>query len=386
MTGYGAQGITVDEAVQLVDEGMDRPGFYVGATRGRYTNQAALIAPDADPQLARRLVEQVLGQPGADTGWKAADLHAKTDRERMGDLVDLHSVHVPPIQPQQPTQAEPVPVPDPARLARVATEQTETAAREAAAASVLERAAAVAARYAAQLAGIDQKLAEFDAARTAQLADDRAGLARSVTHVDELRRTAGDLEHAAANAGLLHRGQARRDAADARQTAKDAERAFRKTWGQDRGLDTAPQAVERIAHARAGIWRYRTNVARRDADNIRSQARDKILASLGNIHPSWIDGYAHDLERAIRPDQPDHAQERLQRAAADLRESSSERAKLAADLQGASPQERLDWLTQREAAAARASELWERVQPTTHRARTEDEHHHRPDRGITPGW
>jgi conjugative relaxase-like TrwC/TraI family protein len=389
VTGYGAQGITVDEAVQLVDDGMDRPGFYVGATRGRYTNQAALVASDADPQLARRLVEQILGQPGADTGWKAADLYAKADRERMGDLVQLRSAHVPPIQAQQPTQAEPVPVLDPARLARVAqiaTDQTETAEREAAAASVLERAAAVAAPYAAQLAGIDQKVAEFDTARTAQLADDRIGLGRAVTHVDELRRTAGDLEHAAAHAGLLHRGQARRDAADARQTAQDAERAFRKTWGQDRGLDTAPQAVERIAHARAGIWRYRTNVARRDADNIRSQARDKILAALGNIHPSWIDRYAHDLERAVRPDQPDHAQERLQRAAADLRESSSERAKLAADLQAASPQERLDWLTQREAAAARASEVWERVQPTTHRVRPEDEHHHRPDRGITPGW
>ena len=150
----------------------------------------------------------------------------------------------------------------------------------------MERAAAVAARYAAQLAGIEQKVAEFDTARTAQLADDRVGVARAVAHVDELRRTAGDLEQAASNAGLLRRGQTRRDAADARQVAQDAERAFQKTWGQDRGLDMAPQAVERIAHARAGIWRYRTNVAHRDADSVRAQARDKILAALGNIHPS----------------------------------------------------------------------------------------------------
>ena len=95
VTGYGAQGLTVDEAVQLVDEGTDRPGFYVGATRGRYTNQTALVAENADPDLARRQIEDILAQPGADTGWRAADLHAKADRERMGDLVDMHSHHVP---------------------------------------------------------------------------------------------------------------------------------------------------------------------------------------------------------------------------------------------------------------------------------------------------
>jgi hypothetical protein len=69
-----------------------------------------------------------------------------------------------------------------------------------------------------------------------------------------------------------------------------------------------------------------------------------------------------------------------------LRESSSERATLAADLPAASPQERLDWLTQREAAAARASQYYERIESTTHRVRPEDEHHHRPDRDITPDW
>ncbi len=355
VTGYGAQGLTVDEAVQLVGEGMDRPAFYVGATRGRYANQTALVAPEGDPDVARRLIEDILGQPGADTGWKAADLYAKADRERMGDLVELHSIHVPPIQPDQATPAEPVPAPNPERLARVAqiaAEQAETAEREAAAASLLARAAAVAARYASQLATVGQKVAELDAARTAQLATDRAGLGRAVAQVDRLRRTADVFEQDAQHAGLLHRGQARRVAADARQTAQDAERAFRTEWGQDRGLDTAPQAVERIAQARAGIWRYRINVAKRDADNIRAQARGRILAALGDLHPTWIDRYGYDLERIVRPDEPDHAFDRLQRAAADLRESSSERAKRAADLEAASPQERIDWLTQREAAAA----------------------------------
>lgn len=302
---------------------------------------------------------------------------------------EMHSTHVPPVQPQQAAPAEPVPAPNPERLARVAqvaTEQATIAAREAAVASLLERAAAVASRYASQLATIGQKAAEFDAARTAQLAIDRAGLGRAVAQVDRLRRTADAMEQDAQHAGLLHRGQARRGAADARQTAQDAEQAFRTEWGQDRGLDTAPQAVERIAQARTGIWRYRINVAKRDTDNIRAQARGRILAALGDLHPTWIDRYGNDLERIVRPDEPDHAFGRLERAAADLRESSSERAKLAADLEAASPQERIDWLTQREAAAARASEYWERVQPPAHRVRPEDEYHHRgPDRGITPG-
>lgn len=390
VTGYGAQGLTVDEAVQLVDDGTDRPGFYVGATRGRYTNQTALVAENADPDLARRQVEDILGQPGADTGWRAADLHARADRERMGDLVDLHSVHVPPMQPEQEALVEPAPPPDTDRLARVAqvaTEQAETAEREAAAASLLERAAQVAARYASQLAAIEKDVGDFDTARAAQLAADRSGLVEAIAFVDQLRRTASDLEHAVDNAGLLHRGQARRDAADARQAAQDAEHAFRAAWGHDRGTDMAPQAAERIAYARVGRWRYRIASAKRDADNIRAQGRDKILAALRNIHPSWVDRHAHDLESAVRPDQPDLAQDRLHRAAASLRESSSERAKLASDLQAASPQERVDWLTQREAGAARASEVWERIQPTTHRVRPEDEHpYHRPDRGITPGW
>lgn len=391
VTGYGAQGLTVDEAIQLVDDGTDRPGFYVGATRGRYANQTALVAENSDPNLALRQVEDILSQPGADTGWRSADLYAKADRERMGDLVDLRSVHVPPIQTEQeaPAEPEPVPAPNPERLARVAqiaAQQAATAKREAAAADWLERAAAVAGSYAAQLAAIDQKVAEFDAARTAQLATDRAGLGRAVAQVDELRRTADTLEHDVKHAGLLHRGQARRDAAEARQTLQDGERAFQRTWGQNRGLDTASQAVERIAQSRVGIWRYRINVAKRDAGNIRAQARDKILGALGDLHPSWIDRYAHDLERAVRPDQPDHAQDRLQRAAADLRESSSEHAKLAADLQAASPQERLNWLTQREATVARASETWERVEPITHHVHPEDEPGHRPDRDITPRW
>ncbi|CAL8977226.1 ATP-dependent RecD-like DNA helicase [Propionicimonas sp. T2.31MG-18] len=105
VTGYGAQGVTVNEAVLLVDEGMDRPSFYVGSTRGRYANQAAILAPDGDPGLARAQVEEILSQPGADTGWRAADLAAAADRERMGDLVDMPSRHFPPIGTGQVAEA-----------------------------------------------------------------------------------------------------------------------------------------------------------------------------------------------------------------------------------------------------------------------------------------
>ncbi len=52
--------------------------------------------------LARAQVEAILSQPGADTGWRAADLAAAADRQRMGDLVELRSVQVPPIDPEQP--------------------------------------------------------------------------------------------------------------------------------------------------------------------------------------------------------------------------------------------------------------------------------------------
>jgi hypothetical protein len=101
VTGYGAQGVTVNEAVLLIAEQMDRPSFYVGSTRGRYTNQAAILAPDGDADLARAQVEAILSQPGADTGWRAADLAAAADRQRMGDLVDMPSRHVPAIDTGQ---------------------------------------------------------------------------------------------------------------------------------------------------------------------------------------------------------------------------------------------------------------------------------------------
>jgi len=105
VTGYGAQGVTVNEAVLLVAEGMDRPSFYVGSTRGRYTNQAAILATDGDANLARAQVEAILSQPGADTGWRAADLAAAADRQRMGDLVDMPSRHVPSIDTGQAAEA-----------------------------------------------------------------------------------------------------------------------------------------------------------------------------------------------------------------------------------------------------------------------------------------
>lgn len=105
VTGYGAQGVTVNEAVLLVSEQMDRPSFYVGSTRGRYTNQAAIVAPDGDVNLARAQVEAILSQPGADSGWRAADLAAAADRRRMGDLVEMPSRHVPAIGAGQVAEA-----------------------------------------------------------------------------------------------------------------------------------------------------------------------------------------------------------------------------------------------------------------------------------------
>jgi len=386
VTGYGAQGLTVDEAVQLVDEGMDRPAFYVGATRGRYANQTALVAPEADPDLARRLVEDILGHPGADTGWKSADLLAVADRERMGDLVNLHSTRVPPIEPQQP--AEPGPVPDPARLARVAETaagQAEIAGQEAAVATRLEAAAAVAAGYAARVAAAEQAVAELDAARAAALAADRAGLTPAIAQLDALLRTAGEQQHAADLAGLLQRGRARQQAAAARQAAQDATKAFEAAWGHERWIDPANQAVERIAYARASRWDPRIGAAKSKATRIRGEGSEAILAALGNLDPAWVRPYAQTLDQAVQASDPDRVHTQLQQAAANLRESSSERAKLAADLQAASPQERLNWLDKQDAAAEQAWRYHERIEPPR-RPHPEDEHRHRPDRGITPGW
>jgi len=83
--------------------------------------------------------------------------------------------------------------------------------------------------------------------------------------------------------------------------------------------------------------------------------------------------YAHNLDQVVQAGEPGLAQARLQQAAADLRESSSERAKLAADLQAASPQERLNWLHDQEAAAERAWRDQERVEPPARRPLPEDE-------------
>lgn len=57
--------------------------------------------PRWGPGLARAQVEAILSQPGADTGWRAADLTAAADRQRMGDLVDMPSRHVPAIDAGQ---------------------------------------------------------------------------------------------------------------------------------------------------------------------------------------------------------------------------------------------------------------------------------------------
>lgn len=278
-------------------------------------------------------------------------------------------------------------MPDPARLARVAqtaAEQAEIAGQEAAVAARLDAAAAVAAGYVAALAAAEQAVAELEAARVAALAADRAGLAPAIAQLDALRRTAGELGQAADYAGLLHRGRARQQAAAASQAARDAANAFQTAWGHERGIDPANQAVERIAYARARRWDQPIGAAKTKAAAIRTQGREAILAALGNLDPTWVRHYARTLDQAVQASEPDRAQTRLQEAAANLRESSRERAKLSADLQAASPQERLNWLDNQEAAAEQAWRYQERVEPI-HR-RPEDESSRRPNPDITPRW
>lgn len=104
-----------------------------------------------------------------------------------------------------------------------------------------------------------------------------------------------------------------------------------------RWTDPANQAVERIAHARARRWDRPISTAKKNTAAIRSHGREAILAALGNLDPTWVRHDAQTLDQAVEASEPDRAHTRLQQAAADLRQSSTERAKLAADLQAASP-------------------------------------------------
>lgn len=279
VTGYGAQGITVDEAVQLVDDGMDRPAFYVGATRGRYTNQAALVAPDADPQLARRLVEQILGQPGADTGWKAADLYAKADRERMGDLVDMPSRHVPAISAGQIAEAA-------AQITQHADWPDEV------------RDPRLFDKALAHIDRLQQQRALEAARQEADLEQLRDRLARAI---DTTRQTASRVSSAANRVG------------EAVQTTRAAQEAV--LAGEDRLRHANPfnrgNRERDLGAARDTLWAARqaeTSQRVRHAELIQTAQRQQEAARqiAGEVehaesHLGWLRGERHQLELDLMP-------------------------------------------------------------------------------------
>ncbi len=64
-TVYGTQGATVDHAITLVSGATDHRNLYVGATRGRHTNQLHVIADS--PEDARGVLEAALARDRVDT-------------------------------------------------------------------------------------------------------------------------------------------------------------------------------------------------------------------------------------------------------------------------------------------------------------------------------
>ena len=99
-TEHGNQGITVDVAYHLVTGSTTSRGLYVGATRGRQSNQFLVVTDTNDPADARDLLERV-------ATLDRADLPAAAQRRH------LHAVQPPASHP------EPVPVwvPEPDWLA-----------------------------------------------------------------------------------------------------------------------------------------------------------------------------------------------------------------------------------------------------------------------------
>lgn len=279
VTGYGAQGITVDEAVQLVDEGTDRPGFYVGATRGRYRNQTAIVAENADPDLARRQIEDILAQPGADTGWRAADLAAKADRERMGDLVDMHSRQVPPISGGPVAgAAEQI-----ARDADWPDEVRDPHLYDKALAYIDELQQKRALEVAQQEANLERLRGRLATSLddTRQAAQRVAGAAERVREAEQATRTAQEAlqaaEERARHANPFNRSGRERDLATARHTLWDARQA-----------ETGQRA--RHAEATQGAQR-RQEAARRIADEVRV-----VEGQLG-----WLRNDRHQLSLKMMP-------------------------------------------------------------------------------------
>ena len=66
-TEHGNQSDTVDIGIELVTAATGRRGLYVGATRGRDTNQLLVVTNDHDPDTARDLLHTVLANDRADT-------------------------------------------------------------------------------------------------------------------------------------------------------------------------------------------------------------------------------------------------------------------------------------------------------------------------------
>lgn len=279
VTGYGAQGLTVDEAIQLVDDGTDRPGFYVGATRGRYTNQTALVAENADPNLARRQVEDILGQPGADTGWRSADLHAKADRERMGDLVDLRSRHVPGIEAGQVAEAaEQI-----ARDAGWPDEVRDPHLFDQALAHVDQlqwQRAADADRQEASLEQLRGRLAQASDANE-QVAVRVASAAQRVGQAEQATRAAQEAvlagEQRVRHANPFNRGGRERDLAAARNKLWDARQA---------------ETGQRVRHAEL------TQTAQRQQEAARQLSREVELAQ-GQL--GWLRDERHQLTLDLMP-------------------------------------------------------------------------------------
>ncbi len=65
-TEHGNQSDTVDIGIELVTAATGRRGLYVGATRGRDTNQLLVVTNDHDPDTARDLLHTVLANDRAD--------------------------------------------------------------------------------------------------------------------------------------------------------------------------------------------------------------------------------------------------------------------------------------------------------------------------------
>ncbi|MBI2168934.1 MAG: relaxase domain-containing protein [Actinobacteria bacterium] len=67
VTGYGTQGITTDEGINVVEPSSTRAGVYVGMTRGRRRNLAVVLDPSGGADPAAALAEVVERTPRAIT-------------------------------------------------------------------------------------------------------------------------------------------------------------------------------------------------------------------------------------------------------------------------------------------------------------------------------